>query len=119
MELSATSLTILNFWKGVIDMTEQEALELGKKLFDNVINGKNNIIEVKDYVEFVGVATESLEKQIPKKPIEIDEKEDDDFYYLSFICGSCLESVFGQSYRPSYCKQCGQKLDWGDKDAVD
>lgn len=94
-------------------MTEQEALELGKKLSDNVINGKNNIIEVRDYVEFVGVATESLEKQIAKKPVR---------YTGGFKCPSC--NYDGIIYLESdgtdkYCCDCGQKLDWGDEDAVD
>lgn len=59
-------------------------------------------------------AIEALEKQIPKKPTEIDEKEDGLFYVISFMCPSCDTSVIGQPYKPKYCKHCGQKLDWGD-----
>ena len=54
----------------------------------------------------------ALEKQNAKKPTEIDEREEDDFYYLAFVCPSCHYPIHGQPYRPDYCKHCGQKLDW-------
>lgn len=54
----------------------------------------------------------ALEKQVPKKPIEIDEKQDGLFYLLPFMCPACNEPVIGQPYKPKCCKHCGQKLDW-------
>ncbi len=60
------------------------------------------------------VACEALEKQIPKKPIEVEEREEVDFYYLAFMCPCCNEDVIGQPYRPNNCKHCGQKLDWSE-----
>lgn len=57
----------------------------------------------------------AVAKQIPKKPSEVDEKQDGLFYLLSFMCPACNEPVIGQPYRPKHCKHCGQKLDWGDK----
>ncbi len=84
-------------------MTVQEALD---KL-DKTVTGD---------LEWKIVLTEALEKQIPKKPTEIHEKEDkySSFYTLSFMCPSCETAVIFQPYKPKYCKHCGQKLDWGD-----
>ena len=57
----------------------------------------------------------ALEKQNAKKPNEIDERAEDDFYYLAFVCPSCHYPIHGQPYRPDYCKHCGQKLDWSNE----
>ena len=43
-------------------MTEQEALELGKKLYANIINNENNIIKTNDYIEFAGMTINALEE---------------------------------------------------------
>lgn len=43
-------------------MTEQEAIELGNKLYANITNNENNIIKTNDYIEFVGIAIEALEE---------------------------------------------------------
>ena len=66
-------------------------------------------------LESVQIAIQALEKQKPKKPIDIEEREEsieNGFYYLAFVCPSCDEPVIGQPYRPKFCKHCGQKLDW-------
>ena len=47
------------------------------------------------------------EKNEPKKVTEFYET-----VHLDFICPSCNEAVYGQPYKPNYCKHCGQKLDW-------
>ena len=43
-------------------MTEQEAIELGKKLYANIINNENNIIKTNDYIEFAGMTIKALEE---------------------------------------------------------
>ena len=58
------------------------------------------------------LAIQALEKQVPKKPYDVDEREGDSFYYLGFMCPSCNKAIIGQPYRPNYCKHCGQALDW-------
>lgn len=71
----------------------------------------------------LGVATEedwnllkaAIEKQQPMKPIEVDEREDGEAYYLAFVCPSCKTTVFAQPYRPNHCKHCGQKLEWSEE----
>ena len=48
------------------------------------------------------------EKNEPKKPTQFHENE----VCLDFICPNCKEAVYGQPYKPKYCKHCGQKLVW-------
>lgn len=55
---------------------------------------------------------EAVERMKPKKPYDVEEREETDFYYLAFMCPSCNEAVIGQPYRPNYCKHCGQAIDW-------
>ena len=68
--------------------------------------------KAENQIELQRVTVEALKKQIAKKPTEIDEREETDFYYLAFMCPTCEVAVIGQPYRPNYCKHCGQKLDW-------
>ena len=80
-------------------MTIQEAISCLKKdkeyLMDNkVCNG-----------EEIDAAIESLEKQIPKKPIM--RKDVAETYY---ICPECEWGV--DKFDDNYCSDCGQKLDW-------
>ena len=60
------------------------------------------------------LACEALEKQIPKKPYDVDERKLNSFYYLDFRCPSCNKAIVGQRYRPNYCKHCGQALNWSE-----
>lgn len=84
------------------------------------MNAKETIQELKSYAEnswgalneTFQAAIAALEKQIPQKPQEIDEREEESYYYLAFICPACEQAVIGQPYRPNYCKHCGQALDW-------
>jgi hypothetical protein len=48
------------------------------------------------------------EKNEPKKSTEFHKSE----VCIDFICPNCKEAVYGQPYKPNYCKHCGQKLDW-------
>ena len=57
------------------------------------------------------LAIKALEKQIPKKPHKNFEK----FSGVWCSCGKYL----GKGYfvdKPSYCHDCGQKLDWSDEE---
>lgn len=64
-------------------------------------------------------AIAALEKQTPKKPQDVDEREGESYYYLAFICPSCAQAVIGQPYRPNYCKHCGQSLNWTSQEKVE
>ena len=44
-------------------MTESEAIELGNKLYANITSNANNIIKTNDYIDFVRMAINALEKQ--------------------------------------------------------
>ena len=57
------------------------------------------------------MAINALEKQIPKKPHKNFEK----FSGVWCSCGKYL----GKGYfveKPSFCSDCGQKLDWSDEE---
>lgn len=73
-----------------------------------------NQMVLKKYQEIgtVEECREAVERMKPKKPYDVEEREEADFYYLAFMCPSCDEAVIGQPYRPNYCKHCGQRLDW-------
>jgi predicted RNA-binding Zn-ribbon protein involved in translation (DUF1610 family) len=64
--------------------------------------------------EVAEVTVMALGRMLPKKPLEIEEREEPDFYYLAFLCPTCNEAVIGQPYRPNNCKHCGQALDWSE-----
>lgn len=97
-------------------MTIEEAIEMCEKLhklFSVANEAGEELVAIKNIpVEYLGFAIEALEKQIPKKPYDVTEKEYDDFYYLGFICPSCNEAAVYQPYRPKFCKHCGQRIDW-------
>ena len=48
-------------------------------------------------------AIEALEKQIPKKPVEVRNE---------IVCPTC-KTLVGSS---PYCRYCGQALDWGSEE---
>ena len=61
------------------------------------------------YKNGLRMAINALKKQIPKKPHKNFEK-------FSGVWCSCGK-YFGKGYfvdKPSYCSDCGQKLDWSD-----
>ena len=83
-------------------MIESEAIELIEK--DLKLHSKDLSSKYKNGLR---VAINALEKQIPKKPQKNFEK----FSGVWCSCGKYL----GKGYfvdKPSYCPDCGQKLDW-------
>ena len=90
-------------------MTEIEAKKEFKErleLIEKCYRGK-----VEDYKQALELGVKALEKQIPKKPHKNFEK----FSGVWCSCGKYL----GKGYfvdKPSYCTDCGQKLDWSDKE---
>ena len=85
---------------------------------------KNNYYEaVSDWRQYKKVGTVEVfkylkEKNTPKKPLEVYEEgeEKDDYYCVCFICPSCSGARLGESFKPNYCKCCGQLLDWNRKE---
>ena len=111
-------------------MTESEAkgfvqgkLDCMEKcdVFNKEDKHRNNECELCDYCYSQGnfgeqkeafqMAIQALEKQIPKKPHKNFEK----FSGVWCSCGKYL----GKGYfveKPSFCSDCGQKLDWSDEE---
>lgn len=111
-------------------MTESEAkgfvqgkLDCMKKcdVFNKEDKHRNNECELCEYCYSQGnfgqqkeafeVSIKALEKQIPKKPHKNFEK----FSGVWCSCGKYL----GKGYfveKPSFCSDCGQKLDWSDEE---
>ena len=89
-------------------MTESEAIK--EIRFNMSTIGLSNEA-AKRVVEARDMAINALEKQIPKKPHKNFEK----FSGVWCSCGKYL----GKGYfvdKPSYCANCGQKLDWSDEE---
>ena len=83
-------------------MIESEAIELIEK--DLKLHSKDLSSKYKNGLR---MAINALKKQIPKKPHKNFEK----FSGVWCSCGKYL----GKGYfvdKPSYCTDCGQKLDW-------
>lgn len=81
-------------------MKESEAIKDIKENILPCIGGKSLVL-----------AINALEKQIPKEPHKNFEK----FSGVWCSCGKYL----GKGYfvdKPSYCQDCGQKLDWSDEE---
>ena len=89
-------------------MTESEAIK-EIRLNMSTIGLSNEA--AKRVVEARDMSINALEKQIPKKPHKNFEK----FSGVWCSCGKYL----GKGYfidKPSYCTDCGQKLDWSDEE---
>lgn len=58
--------------------------------------------------EACSMAIEALEKQIPKKPIEVISSNNE---FIRDVCGNC-EHIFGIYQYYDFCPYCGNKIDW-------
>ena len=80
------------------------------KCINNVLNSDYHYDEslgyqlTSDDFEWLELAVEAIEKQIPKKPKLEDE------YYVCPICGVYQEYL--TDGKPPYCVNCSQALDW-------
>ena len=96
-------------------MTESDAIKLVNKLYANITSNANNIIKTNDYIDFVRIAINALEKQIPKNPIMKTYYEDMEEEYLCCpTCGEILTDRIPLDNKDFYfhCLNCGQKLNW-------
>lgn len=84
-------------------MTEKEALEF----FEGFIK----TAPVNPYTQSAKLAIKALERQIPKKPCDVDTER------KTFDCPECLSTLYtNKDMRDcGYCCICGQALDWGDE----
>lgn len=90
-------------------MTENEAI----KAIQNDLEWHNKELKPA-YKECLNMAIQALEKQIPYKPQEYEDK------YYGCKCGEVLlekweeypKKLMPKSWGLPYCLGCGQKLDW-------
>lgn len=93
-------------------MKEQEAERVMRALtFTIVRREKIPKGKIKMILEALGKGIDALEKQIEKKPVKRS-------FIVPYeginVCPSCKEPLGGKEH---HCR-CGQKLDWGNEDAV-
>ena len=89
-------------------MTRNEAIKFAKETI---------LAYTSEMAEFKALAIEALERQIPKKPKEYEDK-----FYACPICRNVLlhkwkkynTELMDKSNGLPYCLNCGQKLDWSD-----
>lgn len=83
-------------------MTEKEAImyiqSIPNKIWEQLDDCEREAMEI---------AFKSLEKQIPKKPIE--KPTDDSCLYYENYCPNCENLLI---FRYKQCPRCGQRLDW-------
>lgn len=71
--------------------------------------------------EDVQTVKNALEKQIHKKPLEQKYGFCDlvGFFYVRLVCPECKQPIAQYSkkkeYKPRYCHNCGQALDWSEQ----
>lgn len=99
-------------------MTYQEANALVDD-FSFVYKGKS--IPKEALIECREVIHEVLEKQIPEKPLEQKYGfcDLDGFCYSRLVCPECEQPIARyfnkREYKPKYCHNCGQALDWSER----
>ena len=84
-------------------MTPQEAKE-ALEIKQIQIEGK--AVRVAKFFEGISVANVALEKQIPKKPVNVTR-------FVNRASGNC-PVCNGRLLSMNYCQRCGQALDWSD-----
>lgn len=72
-----------------------------------------------DYIEEIEIATKSLKKQIPKKPI-FNYNLSDTLSVFHCECRNIIKvshnaGTMDNNDAPNYCDKCGQRLDWSDE----
>ena len=90
-------------------MTNEEAIE--------ILKHEHDYAQLLSYVnEALKMAISALEKQIPKKSLNIEETK----YKVSYKCPVCrtvhVNEWCGTNWKLPFCSICGQALDWGDSD---
>lgn len=84
-------------------MTNEEAIIDIRENIQPIIGGKS-----------LDIAISAIEKQIPKKPLNVEKH-----YYKCPCCKQDLgvsdDDIFVyENPTPMYCSKCGQALDWSD-----
>lgn len=92
-------------------MTYQEAFEIIK----NEMPYESGVIN-----EALEMVENAVEKQIPKKPLKQKFGFCDlvGFFDFRLVCPECEQPIARyfnkKEYKPRYCHNCGQAIDWSD-----
>ena len=100
--------------RGVMQMTNKEAIET-----INIAIAEVEWDYPMDYAIAFEMAIDALEKHVPKKPKEYEDK-----FYACPVCRNVLlhkwkkynTELIDKSNGLPYCLSCGQKLDWSDEE---
>ena len=94
-------------------MTESEAIEKLKnmRLFMQITDKNSEHKFAEDDYKANEMAINALEKQIPKKPEEMDC-----IGFDTLVCPKCKMALY--LYEP-YCDNCGQAIYWSDENEID
>lgn len=84
-------------------MTDKDALACIEDVLGSTVRYDESFeYELTSYdVDWLEKAKDAVEKQIPKKPVEVRNE---------IVCPTC-KTLVGSS---PYCRYCGQALDWSD-----
>lgn len=107
-------------------MTESEATMILKNEMPGC--GEKIIFAEGEKCEAYEMAIQSLEKHIPKKPVHDGCFDSEGMWHewngingrpydLCPNCNTNLCCEMNYDNKPKYCKHCGQKLDWSDKES--
>ena len=93
----------IGYWKARYENT---------KYFDDVHCDADELREYEEYVEVLKETITALEKQMPKKVLNLMLNDGDGQLIKVFkgICPYCQCIVTNE-----YCSRCGQALDWSDE----
>ena len=91
-------------------MIEKEAINVMTQAREDA--GQAFLGKVEFNVPQYHAVIKALEKQIPKKPYDVDTE------CKTFDCPACLSKLYAdEDVRDcTYCCVCGQALDWGEKE---
>jgi hypothetical protein len=100
-------------------MNKQDAIEMLKSMLPEKISyaeligasscyGDGELVYADPEPYAIETAVSALEKQIPRKPQEVDVD------FSTFVCPNCLSTIMytGEKEAHNYCLKCGQRLDW-------
>ena len=93
---SKTKLFIRGIKERETNMDAKQALE--------ILSGKTK--QYNELLEAIAVAAKSLNKQIPQKPLAIED-------HIKYKTGKCPNCRYRVVYT-THCPDCGQKLDWNE-----
>lgn len=92
-------------------MTYKEALERTVNYIEHQTEDERFYSSKDENLDFAETIKKALEKQMPKKPYDVDTER------KTFDCPECLSKLYAdEDVRDcGYCCVCGQALDWEER----